>query len=98
VRVNPDPVAQNGSSRDGMCQLEFVRLVCEVSHLDFTEFFEKWGFLKAVNISIDDYGVGQFIVTQASINDVKAKIAAMNFPKVPANLYKINDANYASYK
>jgi hypothetical protein len=98
IRENPNPTAQDGSSMDGMCQLEFVRLVCEVSGLDFTDFFEKWGFLKAVSFVLDDYSTNTFTVTQTSIDKIKAQIVAMQLPPVPADLYKITDINWTNYR
>jgi hypothetical protein len=102
VRVNPDPVAANGSTSDGMCQLEFVRLACEVSGLDLTEFFTDWGFLTPYDVTIDDYGVKRFTVSQTAIDSVKAQIAAMNLPAPPLpegkKLYEINDQNAKEWK
>ncbi|MDR1120402.1 MAG: M60 family metallopeptidase, partial [Dysgonamonadaceae bacterium] len=65
VRVNPDPKASSkGSTIDGMCQLEFVKIVCEVSGLDMTEFFTDWGFLRPVILTVSDYATNPFIVKQ----------------------------------
>jgi hypothetical protein len=103
VRVNPDPVASaNGSTMDGMCQLEFVKIVCEVAQLDMTEFFTDWGFLRPVELTIDDYATNPFRVKQADIDAVKAEIAAKGFPQPPLpagkHIYEITDSNYAGFK
>ena len=102
IRVNPNPVAQYGCSTDAMCMLEFVRLVCEISGYDMTDFFTDWKFLNPVNIVIDDYSSGNFIITQQGLDALKAKIAAMGLPKPPVpeglNLYDINDSNWQDYK
>jgi hypothetical protein len=102
VRVNPDPGAAYGCSSDGMCQLEFVRIVCEVSGLDMTEFFSDWGFLTTYDVLFDDYGEKRFTVSQAGIDYIKAEIAKMNLPAptLPSGkkLYQINDNNYNTYK
>jgi hypothetical protein len=102
VRVNPDPGAAYGCTVDGMCQLEFVRLVCEVSQLDMTEFFTDWGFLTPCDVSIDDYSKKTFTVSQEGINYIKEEIAKMHWqtPSLPSGkkLYQINDNNYSSYK
>ena len=101
VRVNPDPTAKYGSSVDAMCQLEFVRLVCEVSGYDMTGFFTDWKFLTPVSITVNDYGTVTFNITQQAVDAVKAEIAAMNLPapQVPAgkNLYEIDDNNWKDY-
>jgi hypothetical protein len=100
VRENPNPVASNnGSTIDGMCQLAFVKIVCETAQLNMTEFFTDWGFLRPVDVTIDDYGSGRFIVKQADIDAVKAGIAALPLPPVPngKHIYEITDANYESF-
>ena len=101
VRVNPNPVAKNGCTIDAMCQLEFVRLVCEVSRLDMTDFFTDWKFLTPGSFSIDDYGTALFTISQQGLDALKAEIAAMGLPKPPVpdgkKLYEINDSNWKSY-
>ena len=102
VRINPDPVAQYGSSQNVMCQLEFVRLVCEVSGYDMTGFFTDWKFLTPVSITVEDYGTSTFTITDNAVNATLAAIAAMGLPQPPVpeglNLYEITDANWESYK
>jgi hypothetical protein len=103
VRVNPDPEeSANGSTMDGMCQLEFVKIVCEASQLDMTEFFTDWGFLRPVDFKLSDYGTDRFAVTQADIDAVKAAIAAMNLPKpqvpVGKHIYEITDTNWQEFR
>jgi hypothetical protein len=103
LRVNPDPVASsNGSTSNAMCQLQFVKVVCEVAQLDMTQFFVDWGFLRPVDTTIGDYSDARFVVKQADIDALKAEIAAMGFsqPPTPAgkHLYEITDANVNSFK
>jgi hypothetical protein len=103
VRENPDPVASsNGSTMDGMCQLQFVKIVCEVAQLDMTQFFIDWGFLRPVDLTVNDYASNPFRVKQADIDAVKAEIAALNLPLPPLpagkSVYEITDANVNSFK
>ncbi|MDR1122104.1 MAG: M60 family metallopeptidase [Dysgonamonadaceae bacterium] len=103
VRTNPDPVkSAKGSTLDGMCQLEFVKIVCEVSELDMTEFFTDWGFLRPVSLTVSDYATNPFIVKQEDIDAVKAEIAAMNLPKPPVpagkHIYEITDKNWQEFR
>jgi hypothetical protein len=104
VRRNPDPKASaNGSTLDGMCQLEFVKIVCEVAELDMTDFFTDWGFLRPVDLTVDDYATNPFRVKQADIDAVKAAIDAKGFPKPPTPpngkaIYEITDGNFAGFK
>lgn len=106
VRINPNPTAANtgytGCTSDGACQLEFVRLACEVSGYDLTKFFADWKFLSPIDQEKEDYSAGRFTVTQTGIDVVKAKIAAMNLPAPPLpagkELYLITDSNKNTYK
>ncbi len=81
---------------DGVYQLDFARQACRVANLDLTAFFEKWGFFKAVDLSLDDYG--RFTITQSQVDALKAEIAAANYPQ-PAhnNIYMITDLNAGDY-
>jgi hypothetical protein len=102
VRENPDPVkSAKGSTMDGMCQLEFVKIVCEVSELDMTEFFTDWGFLRPVSLTVSDYATNPFIVKQEDLDAVKEAIAEMNLPKPPVpegkHIYEITDTNWQEF-
>ena len=86
-------------SSQGGYQLEFVRNACDVAQLDLTAFFEAWGFLTPINAMIEDYSSSRFTVTEAQINQLKADIAAKNYPKpAHANIYDIRDSNVSSYR
>jgi hypothetical protein len=103
VRENPDPAASSkGSTSDGMCQLKFVKIVCEVAQLDLTQFFIDWGFLRPVSLTVDDYATNQFIITEADVEAVKTEIAAMHLPEPPVpagrHIYEITDNNYGDFK
>lgn len=93
IRINPNPQTQ------GECQLEFLKIVCDVATLDLTEFFEAWGFLTPINIEIDDYGKQRFTITNEQINQVKAEIAIKKYPKPKhSNIYDIRDDNVSSFR
>lgn len=61
----------------GQLMLNFVKDVCDVVQEDLTDYFVKVGMLKEVDMDIDDYGVRNFKITQAqvdqTISDIKAK-------------------------
>lgn len=83
----------------GVYQLDFVRQVCKLARIDFTEYFKDMGFLTAVNTKLYDYGDAQFTITQAQIDALIAEIKAQKYPKkAPADLYLITDNNWESYK
>jgi hypothetical protein len=105
VRVNPNTKVSDygsGCTVDGACQLEFVRLACEVSGYDLREFFTDWKFLKPVSVSVSDYSTTVFTVSQAGINALNNKIDAMNLPLPPLpagkHLYQITDNNKNDFK
>ena len=87
IRVNPDPAT------DGQCQMEFVKVACDVAQVDFTEFFDAWGFFVPVNKTVDDYGNAPFIVTQTMIDDCKAYIAGKGYVKPARAVQRLTDDN-----
>jgi hypothetical protein len=96
VRIAPSAPA--GVNENGYCQMEFVKICCDVAKLDLTEFFEAWGFLRAVNFSQNDYGTEAVIVTQKMVDDAKAWIAAKKYPKPRHDFTRITDVNWQEYK
>ena len=94
-RVTPD--LNTATDTQGILQLDFVRQVCNLSQVDFTGFFEDWGFLTPVDKTFNDYGTKKFTITAKQISDLKKEIAAKNYPKAPDNLFEITDENYGSF-
>nr|WP_302828966.1 M60 family metallopeptidase [uncultured Bacteroides sp.] len=94
-RVTPD--LNTTADTQGILQLDFVRQVCNLSQVDFTGFFEDWGFLTPVDKTFNDYGTKKFTITAKQISDLKKEIAAKNYPKAPDNLFEITDENYGSF-
>jgi len=93
VRNNPNP------GTNGECQLQFVKIVCDVAKLDLTDFFEVWGFLTPISKEIEDYSKEWHIITQEQIDILKAEIALKNYLKPKhSNIHEINDNNVSSYK
>lgn len=96
-RNNPSP-SEKGEN-GGMDQLDFVRQVCRIANLDLTDFFDKWGFLKAVNTTLNDYGSKSFIITQKDIDALKEEIKNANYPKPEHDdIYLITDATIDDYR
>ncbi|NDV46476.1 hypothetical protein D0T49_05400 [Paludibacter sp. 221] len=95
VRTTPD---FSYATNHGAYQMQFVEFACKSANLDLTEFFEAWGFLTPVNITIDDYGVRNFTVTEAMIATTKANIAAKGYSKPPKDFSRITDNTVNYYK
>ncbi len=92
IRLNPDPPT------DGECQLEFVRIVCDVAQTDMTEFFQAWGFLTPVDMDIEEYGVTRNMkITQAQIDDLIDYIAAQGYPAPSQPVQYITDNTVGDY-
>ena len=73
----------SGAADHGLCQMMFAKAVCEAAQMDFTRFFEAWGFLKPVDITYEQYGSARYRVTDAMIADLRANMAS--YPtKAPA--------------
>ena len=90
VRMNPD------LSSNAACQLQFVEFASKAANLDLTYFFTKWGFLKPLDLTIDDYGVSTHTVTQKMIDKTKAVIE--KYPKPSRDFTRITDNNKLTYK
>lgn len=96
MRVNPD-VSTNKSDQ-GLSQLQFVKVACDIAQLDLTRFFELWGFLKPIDKTFDDYGTYYFTITQSEIDAVKAEIAAKGYQEPAHDLQYITDDNRNLFK
>ncbi|MCP1302238.1 M60 family metallopeptidase, partial [Chryseobacterium sp. S0630] len=64
---------------NGELILNFVKNTCDAVQEDLTGFFTKTGFLKPINKSVDDYGIGQLTITQAQIDATIASIKSKNY-------------------
>lgn len=98
-KVRTTPNVDTSVITDGYYQLNFVRMACESSELDLTDFFDAWGFFIPVDIpELDDYGKRRFTITQEQVNELKAEIAAKKYPKPKHNIYDIRDSNLSNFK
>lgn len=82
----------------GASQVEFCVTASKCAGYDLTDFFTKWGFLTPIDMQIDDYGVGQLVVSQAQIDAVKQRIAQMGLPRLNVPIEYINDVNWTYFK
>ena len=92
VRTTPAP------KTDGKCQLEFVKKTCKVAQLNLTDFFEKYGFLKPVDIEVNDYGKKRFVVDAEDVKQLKKEIKKMKLPKPSDAFWYITDNTVNLYK
>lgn len=92
VRTNPD------LSTPGAQQLEFVYNCCLNAQANLLDFFEKWGFLTPVDMTIDDYGEGRITITQSDIDELRSRVEALGYAKPDVALEYITDYMVDSYK
>lgn len=95
-RNNPSP--SDSGKNGGMDQLDFVRQVCRISKLNLLDFFDKWGFLRRANATLDDYGNKFFAITQNQVNELIQEIEAVGYAMAAPDVHKITDENWETYK
>ena len=75
----------------GMAQFDYAKAVCKVANMDMTEFFERWGYFKEVNIAnFDQYGTFPYMVFQSMIDQAKDYMAGFS-KKLPQPIYYLED-------
>ena len=80
IRTTPNP------ANNGVAQLNFIKICCDVSKTDLTEFFDAWGMLSPIDVTINDYSTEQMKITQAQIDELKSYAG-----KYPAPAHKIQN-------
>lgn len=86
-----------GDDYHGMLQLDFVRQVCNTGKINLLEFFEEWGFLRPVDVVVNDYGNKTLKINQAQIDALKEEINAKNYPNPTITVQDLTDTNYRQY-
>lgn len=86
LRQNPLPSEMapsyyNRAEDAGRAQLEYYEAACVAAGEDLTEFFDIWGFFIPIDQQYEQYGTVQYKVTEAMINESRARVRAMNLPK-----------------
>lgn len=92
VRISPNKATA------GEQQLEFVKMMCDITKTDLTDFFYKWGYLSPYDEIIDDYGAGRFFITQNQIDEVISEIKLKNYPSLIDKAEYICDSNVEIFK
>lgn len=92
VRVEGNP------QTDGEAQLNFVRLACDGLQLDLTAFFKAWGFLRPIDMEVEDYGKKRFVVTAEQISVLEQEIVAKHYDAAPGGLIYLHDYCVEAFK
>lgn len=82
----------------GEQQLEFVFIASQNAGMNLLDFFEKWGFLKEVDVELDDYGKGKMTVTKAQADQLRKRVEALGLPKPTQAIEYISDHNFKYFK
>ena len=78
---------------DGLLQLEFVYIASKMAKMNLLDFFEKWGFLRPLDMELDDYGRGTMTVKQKDADDVRRRVKELGYEKPSIPLEYITDNN-----
>lgn len=92
VRQDPD----RGTA--GKNQLWFAYRASKAAGYDLTDFFEKWGFFRDIDIDMQDYWTERLTITPDLVNDVKKAIKSLNLQKPKHAFEYITDENSRLYK
>lgn len=85
------------NNEPGWSQLNFVRNACDAAELNLLDFFEFWGFLTPVDMEVNQYGIGQLIVTQTMIDETVNYVQNKDYSKPAQVIQYIEDREPVSY-
>jgi len=94
----------NQTLDDVQQQLNFMRICCDVSKTDLSEFFERWGMLAVTSGEAIDHSSIQnkvnytksFKITKEDIAEFKKQVS--KYPKPEANIWYIHDECVDAFK
>ena len=69
------------SLKQGEKQLNFVKVCSDVAQLNLFDFFEAWGFLRTIDMEINDYSTDDMVVTQEMIDEMRTYLS--QYPNPP---------------
>lgn len=80
-----------GERNPAVHQLNFVKTACEVSKVDLTDFFDKYGFFYVGEFEMDDYGKYKYKMTADMVDVCKKEIKKMGLKKPVLDLTTLAD-------
>ena len=72
-------------------QFEFIKICCDVSELDLTDFFEKWGFFWVGEMEINDYGKYKYDITHEMVDETIDYVKSKAYPKPKDDITLVED-------
>lgn len=88
MRTHPHKGTRNASIHN---MYEFIKVCCDLTKTDLTEFFDKWGFFETGKYTINDYSRYDFDITPKMVDEVKQYIASKNYPKPDKDITRLTD-------
>jgi len=92
IRTSPDMATYEEQ------QLEFVKMMCDITKTDLTGFFAKWGYLQPFDKMVDDYGKKHLLITQTQTDKTVDDIKNKNYQPLNDKIEYICDANREIFK
>jgi len=83
MRLRPHAGNGNDSIRN---QFEFIKIACDVTKTDLTDFFDKWGFFWVGELAVNDYRKYNYKITQQMVDETKAYVAKKKYKKPPVDI------------
>ena len=68
-----------------------MKVCCDVSATDLTDFFDTWGFFWVGEVTVRDYRRYHYRITQQMVDDTKAYIANKKYKKPAEDITLIED-------
>lgn len=82
----------------GLQQLEFVKMMSDITKTDLIGFFKKWGYLSEFDKELDDYGKARFTVEKDDIDKTIAYVKGKGYPDISEKLEYICDSNWEIFR
>ncbi len=92
-------IGQNADyTADGEQQLNFVKQACDMTQIDFTDYFHLCGMMMPHNSIIGDYSNRRLLITQDMVDSLQTYIDSKHYVKAPAGLCFINIYNTDAFR
>ena len=90
MRLRPNAGRGNDSIKN---QFEFVKICCDVSGVDLTDFFGKWGFFWVGEMELNDYRKYKYSISQKMVDETIEYVKSKGYPKPEDDITLVEDAD-----
>ncbi len=87
----------DNSLSNGRLQVQFMKLVCDSTQMNFLPFFEKAGMLRPINAYIEDYSKGWLKINASMINTLKRHVSSKGYAEITDEVNYITAHNWQTY-